>query len=154
MFGKPEPTVQELVTACVVRKEGSEVKYYNVTNPKHSFEDWALRCKIYIFPSLIRLFNHLFWPGDSQWSANAGGWKGESVYGLAWEENKWALWLISGGRSQEAERRGPFRGEDPEEPARKDPQEKSRQSFRLTSERECDLQTKMNITFICFSYLC
>ena len=27
MFGKPEPTVQELVTACVVKKEGAEVRY-------------------------------------------------------------------------------------------------------------------------------
>ena len=25
MFGKPEASVQELVTACVVRKEGAEV---------------------------------------------------------------------------------------------------------------------------------
>ena len=29
MFGKPEPTVQELVTACVVRKENSEVGFNN-----------------------------------------------------------------------------------------------------------------------------
>ena len=27
MFGKPEPTVQELVTACVVRKQGVEVRF-------------------------------------------------------------------------------------------------------------------------------
>ena len=26
VFGKPEPSVQELVTACVVRKEGAEVR--------------------------------------------------------------------------------------------------------------------------------
>ena len=27
VFGKPEPTVQELVTACVVRKENAEVGF-------------------------------------------------------------------------------------------------------------------------------
>ena len=56
---------------------------------------------------------------------------------LSWKEK---CELILGGRAQEAEGRGPFCGKNPEEPTRKDPQEKSCQSFRLTSERECDLQ--------------
>ena len=72
-----------------------------------------------------------------------------------WKENKQELLVFlhtSGGWSQEAKGRSPFCGEGPAQPTRKDPQEKSGQSFRLIWENLCALQTIMNITIYILSF--